>query len=292
MLMRSCHARAAALAAFLIAGAWPCSAQQQAPITLTLKDALALAEKNDPSVLAAAGDALSAAEDRLQARAGLLPSLSGRSEYLGTQGNGKLSESRFVTNDGVHVYRDWAVVHQDLSPGTLSGSAIHRAGAAQALSRAKLEVARRGLAATVTKNYYALIVAQRKYATAQTSLDQAGRSLQISQELERGREVAHSDVIRSQLLENSQQQALEEAKLTMENARLDLAVLLFHDFNEDFTVVDDLDAAPALPSLDDGSAHESYSRRRSRNVAWSPFRFNHRPSSLPSDTDCRRRLRY
>ena len=247
------HARTIALATILIAGSWPCSAQpsQQAPITLTLKDALALAEKNDPSVLAAAGDALSATEDRLQARAGLLPSLSGRSEYLGTQGNGKLAESRFVTNDGVHVYRDWAVVHQDLSPGTLSGSAIHRAGAAQALARAKLEVARRGLAATVTKNYYALIVAQRKYATAQTSLDQARRSLQISQELERGREVAHSDVIRSQLLENSQQQALEEAKLTMENARLDLAVLLFHDFNQDFTVIDDLDAAPALPSLDE-----------------------------------------
>ncbi len=255
---------AVALTVFLISVALPGLAQntssslfnqphalQQGPVTLTLKDALALAERNDPAVLAATGDAAAANEDRRQARAALYPALSGRSEYLGTQGNGKLSESRFVTNDGVHVYRDWAVVHQDLSPGALSGSGIQRASAAQSLARAKLEVARRGLAATVTKNYYALIVAQRKYATAQTALDQARRSLAISQDLERGREVAHSDVIRSELLENSQQQALQESKLSMENARLDLAVLLFRDFDEDFSLVDDLDVAPVLPSLDE-----------------------------------------
>ncbi len=253
-----------AIATILIASLSPVCAQnansslfnqshssKQGPVTLTLKDALALAEKNDPAVLAATSDAMAANEDRRQARAALYPSLSGRSEYLGTEGNGKLSESRFVTNDGVHVYRDWAVVHQDLSPGTLSGVGIQRASAAQALARAKLQVARRGLAATVTKDYYTLIVAQRKYATAQTALDQAHQSLDISQALERGREVAHSDVVRSQLLENSQQQALQESKLGMENARLDLAVLLFRDFDEDFSVIDDLDVAPALPALEE-----------------------------------------
>ena len=236
----------ATLAVALAACALPAAANQ-APLTLTLKDALALAEKNDPSVLAATSDATSSREDSRQAHAALYPSLSGRSEYLGTQGDGKLASGRFVTNDGVHVYRDWAVLHQDLSPGALSLTAVRRAEAAEALSRAKLEIARRGLAATVTKNYYALIVAQRKYATAQTALDQARHSLDISQKLERGREVAHSDVVRSELQENSQQQVLQESRLNMENARLDLAVLLFRDFNEDFSLVDDLDAAPPLP---------------------------------------------
>jgi outer membrane protein TolC len=37
----------------------------------------------------------------------------------------------------------------------------------------------------------------------------------------------------------------------MENARLDLAVLLFRDFDQNFTIVDDLDAAPTLPPLPD-----------------------------------------
>jgi outer membrane protein TolC len=230
------------------------SGTKDVPATLTLKDALALAEHNDPALLAATSDALAAGEDRKQLRAGLFPSLSARSEYLGTQGNGVLPQGRFVTNDGVHVYREWAVVHQDLSPGVLSRVAVERATAAEAVAKAKVEIARRGLRATVTKNYYALIVAQRKYAAAQEALDQAQSSLGVSQKLERGREVAHSDVVKSQMLENAQEQALQEAKLGMENARLELAVLLFRDFDENFAIVDDLDLAPTLPPLDDVEA--------------------------------------
>ncbi len=81
---------------------------QAAPQTLTLKDALELAQKNDPAYLSALNDAAIAQEDRAQARAAILPTFGARSEYLGTEGNGKLPASRFVTNDGVHVYRDWA----------------------------------------------------------------------------------------------------------------------------------------------------------------------------------------
>ena len=50
---------------------------------------------------------------------------------------------------------------------------------------------------------------------------------------------------------NLQHQALEESKLAMESARLDLTVLLFRDFDESFSIVDDLDAAPTLPPLPD-----------------------------------------
>jgi outer membrane protein TolC len=181
----------------------------------------------------------------------VLPSLTGRSEYLGTQGNGTLASGRFVTNDGVHVYRDWGVVHQDLSPGTLARTAVRRAAVAEALAKAKVEIARRGLRATVTKNYYALVLAQRKYGTAQLAVEQAQRSLEISQQLERGREAARSDVIKSQLQANGQMQALEEAKFQIETARLDLAVLLFRDFNDQFTVVDDLETTPVLPPLNE-----------------------------------------
>src|ERR1039458_6592253 len=77
------------------------SGTKEAPLTLTLKDALALAEKKDPALFAATSDAIAAGEDRKQARAALYPLLSGRSEYLGTQGDGKLPQGRFVTNDGV-----------------------------------------------------------------------------------------------------------------------------------------------------------------------------------------------
>jgi outer membrane protein TolC len=228
----------------------PKSDQQPSP-TLTLKDALTLAAKNDPTLIAATTDAEVARQDRQQSRTALYPSLSGRSEYLGTEGNGKIPTSRFVTNDGVHVYREWAVVHQDLSPGTFTRVAVQRATAVEALARARVEIARRGLAPTVAKSYYGLLAAQRKYATAQQALDQAQHTLTISQDLERGGEVAHSDVVKSDLQQNAQQQALNEAQLGMETARLDLAVLLFRDFNENFSIVDDLDLAPALPPLTD-----------------------------------------
>jgi outer membrane protein TolC len=225
-----------------------------APVTLTFQDALERARGLDLQLSAADADAESARQDRVQARATLLPSLSLSNQYLFTQGNGKRVESRYVTADGVHVYRVWPTFHQDFSANTLSLTSYHRAVAAEMLARAKLEIAKRGLKLTVTKAYYDLVVAERKYATAQQSLVNAKRFLQISQELEHGGEVAHSDVIKFQLQANQADQAFREAKLAMDNARLALAVMLFPDFNQNFTVVDDLSSAPPLPTLVDVQA--------------------------------------
>ena len=223
-------------------------AQAPAPPTLTLQDALARAQMNAPELLAAISEANAAREDILQARAAQRPGVSFRSDYLGTQGNGVLPSGRFVTNDGVHLYRDWGVVHQDFT-AALTRTAPQRAAALEALAQARAEIARRGLAVTVTKAYYALLTAQRKYATAQQALDQAKRYLDISQSLERGGEVPHSDVVRADFLNSQLQQAFSEAKLAMDNARLDLAVLLFRDFNQNFTIVDDLTLTPTVPEF-------------------------------------------
>jgi outer membrane protein TolC len=228
--------------------AQPKAADQSAPpATLTLKDALGLAHKNDVQFLAAVGDAKSAHEDSVQARNALLPSISDSTQFLGAQGNGKTPEGRFVTQDGVHVYREWAVAHEDLSPANYMLIGSRRAAAAEALAKAKMEIAQRGLNVTVTKDYYALLVAQRKYATAQQARDQAKRFLDITQDTENQGQAAHSDVIKAQIQYGQQQQAFEEANLAMDNARLDLAVLLFPTLNENFTVVDDLDSPQILP---------------------------------------------
>jgi outer membrane protein TolC len=224
-----------------------------APTTVTLKDALKLAEANAPQVLSALSDESAAREDLLQARAARKPSLSGKSEYLGTQGNGTFPSGRFVTNDGVHVYRDWAVVHEDLM-ASVTKTGVQRAAEAQALAKAKTEIAKRGLAATVAKTYYALLASQRKYSTSQQGLDQAKQYLDISQTMEKGGEVARSDVVKSQIQYATQEQAFRESKLTMDTARLDLAVLLFRDFNLNFNVVDDLDTPAALPAMDEITA--------------------------------------
>ena len=222
--------------------------QATPPATVTLQDALQRARKLDPTLLGAAWDAMSAREDRIQARNAMLPTISATTQYLGTQGNGgRVSDGRFVTNDGIHVYRAWGVYHQDLSPALLMGTGYTRAKAAEALANAKSEIARRGLAVTVTKNYYGLVVAQRKYATAQAGLDQAKHFMDITQDLEHQGQAPHSDALKAEIQYRIQKQAFDEAKFSMEDTRLGLAVILFPDFNENFTVVDDLDSAPALP---------------------------------------------
>ncbi len=219
------------------------------PITITLADALQRAQRNDATFLAAASDAKSAHEDRLQARNDRLPSVAYQTQYLGTQGNGLTPNGRYVTNDGVHVYRSWAQLHQEISPNTIIGTGYQRSAAAEAIAAAKAEIARRGLTVTVTKTFYALVVSQRKYATAQQALDQTRRFFQLTQDTERAGQAAHSDVIKAEIQYQQQEAAFEEATLAMEDARLDLSVLIFPTLDENFTAVDDLNAPRPLPTF-------------------------------------------
>jgi len=218
-------------------------------LTLTLQDALERAQRVDPQFQSAASDAKLAHEDRLQSRVAPFPTLDLSSQYLNTQGNGLIPTGGFITNDGVHVYREWSVVRQDLSPATLTRTEYKRATATEALSQNKAEKAGLALAVTVVKTYYGLAVAQRKYATAQQALDQANRFIALGQSLEHSGRKPHSDVVKFQLHQTKQEDSLRDANLAMENARLDLAVLLFRDFDERFEIVDDLRLAPPVPSF-------------------------------------------
>jgi outer membrane protein TolC len=219
------------------------------PLTLTLADALARAQKNSPQFQAAVTQAKLARQAHAQASAAMKPSLSYRMDYLNTQADGISPVGRFVTNDGVHVYRAWAVVHQDMPGAFFLDAGPRKAAYEQAVAAAGEEVAKRSLTVTITQDYYALVVAERAYATAQKSLESAQHFLKVAHDLEQGGEVAHVDVIRFQLQASQAQRDLEDAELGMAQARLNLSVLLFPQFNENFTVVDDLDTPPDLPDF-------------------------------------------
>ena len=221
--------------------------QAAPPPLITLQDALDRATRLDVQYQLAISNAVIAREDRVQARAALLPGISQTTQLLQTQGNGITPNGRFVTNDGVHVYRSWGVARQEISAETFLKSTYRRAQAAEALGNARVEIAQRGLVLTVTRNYYTLLTSQRKYGTAQQSVQQAQRFLEITQQQENAGQAAHSDVVKAQIQYEQQRQAFQEATLGVDNARLNLAVLLFSDFNENFNVVDDLDSAQALP---------------------------------------------
>jgi outer membrane protein TolC len=223
------------------------------PIVITLTDALQRAKQNEPQFLAAVADAAVAHEDSVQARAARLPSFSDSTQYIGNQAstpNG-LRTGRFVSMDGVNMYREWVQAHQELSPGTLMGTSVRRATAAEAAAQAKLEIAQRGLVVTVTRAYYTFISAQRKYATAQQAADQAQRFLTIAQQQEQLGQVARADVVKAEISFRQQQQAFNDALLAMDNSHLALAVLLFPTFDQNFSVVDDMQSARTLPPFGD-----------------------------------------
>jgi len=218
---------------------------------ITLADALQRAKQNEPTFLAAAADAAIARDDSVQAKAGMLPAFTATTQYIGNQESPGLRTGRFVSMDGVNMYRAWLVARQDLSASTFMGTPLRKARASEAAALAKLEVAQRGLVVTVTRSYYAFISAQRKYATAQQAAQQAQRFFDIAQQQERLGQVARSDAVKAEISARQQRQAFDESALTMDNARLTLAVLLFPAFNENFSVVDDMQIAPALPPFAD-----------------------------------------
>lgn len=217
------------------------------PLKLTLKDALDRARQYGPQFLQANIAAQLAHQDSVQAKAALLPTLNGLSQYIYTQPNDTLS-GIFVSNDGPHVYNDQALVHGDIwSPARRAD--YHRALAAEAVARARTEVAARGLYATVAQFYYAMAVADRKMANAQQALREAQEFLSITQKLEQGGEAAHSDVIKAQIQLEQRQRDLQDARLAADKARIGFAVLLFPDFRQDFTIDDDLETALPLPAF-------------------------------------------
>jgi outer membrane protein TolC len=185
---------------------------QPAGPALTLQNALAQARVNTQQFRAAQLAADLATEDRRQARAALLPSLNGWSQFIYTEPNGTPS-GIWVPNDGPKVYADWLNVHGDVS--LTKWSEYRAAAAAEAVARAKADVAARGLVATIVTNYYTLVAAERKLASAQQGLREAQQFLDITRRQEAGGEVAHSDVVKAQIQVNQRARDAQEAELNV-----------------------------------------------------------------------------
>ncbi len=231
----------------------PPSAQMTGPqnssrVALMLADAIARAKSNSPQFQLALTELGLAREDRVQARAALLPSVSYGTSFIYTQPNGTAT-GVFIANNGAHEYISQGIAHEALGFGSVPD--YQRAKAAHALALARAEIAARGLVVTVVQAFYGLLAAQAKTISTSQASGEAQHFLDISQKLEVGGEVAHSDVVKAQIQANDLQRQLQDTKLAEENARLAIAVLVFPNFFQDFTLVDDLAAAPALPALPD-----------------------------------------
>ncbi|HVW12075.1 MAG TPA: TolC family protein [Bryobacteraceae bacterium] len=224
-----------------------CQTPSPGPLVVDLPQALARARQYGGQVQSANLALAQATQDRVQARAATLPQISGLSQYIYTQGNGTPS-GIFVSNDGVHVYNDQGIAHEDLTPVFLHG-AQQRAAAAEAVARAKVDIAARGLNAVVIQNFYAVQDATRKIDNANRSLAEAQNFLDITQKLEAGGEAAHADVVKAESQLQQRQIDLSEAQTSSEKAKIALAVLIYPDYQTNFSVKDDLDQTDQIPPL-------------------------------------------
>jgi outer membrane protein TolC len=228
-----------------------------APLRITLQEALALARKNEPTYHSAVTAADIAREDRTQSRDALLPSVNFNTADLYTQPNGA-GGVKFIANNTPHEYISQGNVHQQLD---LASVASYRGSAAlAAVAKARAEVASRGLVVTVMQNYFGFAAAEQKLAAARRTAEEGDKFLQLTKDLEAGGEVAHSDVIKAELQVQDRHRQLMEAQLAVLNSRLDLSVLLFPDFNDNFELADDLHAnvpLPLRPEFEAQAAHDN-----------------------------------
>ena len=227
---------------------------------ITLDEAIRRAQAVETTYGAALAEAGVAQAQRGIARSTLLPGIVYHNQFLYTQGQtapvdqtGRSGQStsavRFIANNAVHEYTSQGIVSE-----TIGGAGVadyRRSQAEAAAARARLEVSRRGLVATVVEEYYSVLAANAKVAVANRALAEASRFGAITRQREAGGEVAHADVVRADLQEQQRQRELNDAGLLADKARVDLGVLLFPDPTTQYSLDATLDQMPTLPTKEE-----------------------------------------
>jgi outer membrane protein TolC len=219
------------------------SAPATASIAISLDEAISRARANEPSFAAALAASRVSALDRSIARSALLPNAIYHNQYLYTQPNGATNQAgptgsqsapRFIANNAVHEYASQGIVTETI--GLQQITAVSRASAAYAIATAELEIARRGLVATVVGLFYGLLAAEQKVAVEKRAADEASSFTTLTQQREAAREAAHADVVKAQLQEQQRNRDLADASLQAQKSQLELAVLLFPDLRSPYTL--------------------------------------------------------
>jgi outer membrane protein TolC len=219
------------------------SAPATASIAISLDEAISRARANEPSFAAALAASRVSALDRSIARSALLPNAIYHNQYLYTQPNGATNQAgptgsqsapRFIANNAVHEYASQGIVTETI--GLQQITAVSRASAAYAIATAELEIARRGLVATVVGLFYGSLAAEQKVAVEKRAADEASSFTTLTQQREAAREAAHADVVKAQLQEQQRNRDLADASLQAQKSQVELAVLLFPDPRSPYTL--------------------------------------------------------
>jgi outer membrane protein TolC len=225
------------------------------PVSITLEEAIRRAQLYEPSYATASAQSRIAALDRSIAKAAMLPNVTYHNQYLYTEPNGLKNQAgqgaapqeapKFIANNAIREYASQAIVNETV--GLRGAAEIRRTDAAAAQAAAELEIARRGLVATVTALFYGLAAEDNKLIAVRDALSEAEDFTKLTTQREQAREAAHADVLKAQLVQAQRQRDFSDATLAAEKARLELAVLVFPDPHAAYTL-SSTETVPALPS--------------------------------------------
>jgi outer membrane protein TolC len=231
---------------------------QNAPITVSLSDAIRRAQANEPGFTASLAAQKSADIDRYLAKAALLPSVVYHNQMLYTQPNGQTGQDGqtgtsqsapvFIANNAIHEYTSQASINETIGLKQMADVRLASANAARA--SAELEIARRGLVAAVVGLYYQVSATETKRRLLADTLQEASTFTDLTQRREAAREVAHADVVKAQLQQFQRQRDLRDADVAADKARLELAVLLFPDPRTQYST-EPPSAPPVLATRDE-----------------------------------------
>lgn len=230
---------------------------------LTLNNVIDLAERNEPGFVLASAEERVAALQRKDARAALLPTAVYHNQVIYTQPNGQSNRIGqttnepspvFIANNAVREYASQGVFNETL--GLAQRGAIKIADANAARTNAELEVSRRSLVATVISLFYNVGSQEKRVLVAARALSEADRFVEITEQREAARDVAHADVIKARIQQQQRKREVAEAQLAATKARLELGILIFPDPATSY----DLASSDTPPLLPDRIAAETAAR--------------------------------
>jgi outer membrane protein TolC len=233
---------------------------QDMPVTasvISLSEAIRRAEQNEPNFANAVATQKSAAIDRYLAKAALLPSVTYHNQMLYTAPNGHANQAGlvglqeapvFIANNAVREYASQASITETIGMGQLANARAASANADRQV--AEMEIARRGLVATVVALYFGVAASETKLRLLQTAVAEATSFTELTGKREAAREVAHADVVKAELQQQQRQRDLSDAALVAAKARLELAALLFADPRTPYTT-EVAASPPILPTRDE-----------------------------------------
>lgn len=234
------HLKRLALPALFLAALAAAPAAGQAPATLTLEEAVAIAERSNPAFQARRNDEAVADWSVRSAYGAWLPS-AGINSALQYQGSGEqrfgsLSTGDFGFGRLPAYYLSWYSAGLTLE---LSGANVFAPGQAKAereATRAQIASAAASLAYTVTEHYLNVLRAEEGRRLAQQELERARQNLRLAEARLAVGSATPLEVKQAEVVAGRAEVALLQAGNAVMTARLRLIQQLGIEFRDDITL--------------------------------------------------------